>query len=78
MGKMNEQSFNDPHHPKAGWYNHSHAAFCFLFYVIYDYEKAPIRPIHNKLTLVPLMAWGRTAIKPLSELMMTEFSYTYM
>ena len=38
----------------------------------------PKSPIDNKPALVQVMAWGRTGDKPLSELMMTQFTDAYM
>ena len=37
----------------------------------------PRSPIGNKPALVQEMGWRRTGDKPLRELMMTQFSYTY-
>ena len=38
----------------------------------------PRSPINNKAALVQVMAWHRIGEKPLPELMMTQFTDTYM
>ena len=38
----------------------------------------PEGPIDNKAVLVQVMAWRRTGDKPLSELMLTQFTDAYM
>ena len=35
-------------------------------------------PIYNKPALVQVMAWRRIGDRPLSELMLTQFTYAYM
>ena len=38
----------------------------------------PKGPIDNKSALVQVMAWRQTGNKPLPELMLAQFTYTYM
>ena len=38
----------------------------------------PMGPIYNKSALVQVMAWRRLGDKPLSELMLTQFTDAYM
>ena len=38
----------------------------------------PLSPIDNKAALVQVMAWRRIGDKPLSEPMLTRFSYAFM
>ena len=50
--------------------------FCILFQISPKY--VPKSPIDNTSALVQVMAWRRTADKPLPEPMMTQFTDAYM